>query len=83
MTWLWLAAAVVLAAAAFGVWYAFQRPEFVAGLTAVAAGALWKALRPRLGRKSAADEAIDHQHAKEGTDRPTKLRPHPGERGWH
>ncbi len=42
--YLWLAAAVLLAAAAFGVWWAFQSPQFVAGLVALAGGAIWKAL---------------------------------------
>ena len=40
MRWLWLAAAVLLIAAAVSVYAAFQRPDFVAGLTAAAAGAL-------------------------------------------
>lgn len=44
--WLWALAAVTLVAAAGGVYFAAQSPAFVAGLSALAAGAAWKAIRP-------------------------------------
>ena len=51
MRWLWLAAALLLGVAAFALYWSFSQPAFVAGLTAVAMGAAWKAilsgLRPR------------------------------------
>jgi hypothetical protein len=75
--WLWIAAAIIVLAAAAGVWFAFQRPDFVAGLTAVAAGALWKALGPNLlKRKSPEEEAIDRQRVREGLS-PIWKRPRP------
>jgi hypothetical protein len=82
--WLWIAAAVLLLAAAAGVWVAFQRPGFVAGLSSIAARAIWNALAPPLfKRKSPEEEAIDHDYARRGQERPTKHRPHPGEGGKH
>ncbi len=48
MPWFWLGGAVLMAVAAAAVWFAFQRPDFVARLVSVAAGALWKALAPSL-----------------------------------
>ena len=56
MRWLWLAAAVLLIAAAVSVYAAFQRPDFVAGLTAAAAGALWKAVAPSILKRMAPEE---------------------------
>lgn len=43
---LWAAGAVILAVAAVAVYGAFQSPTFVAGLTALAAGAAWQAIKP-------------------------------------
>ena len=43
---LWASGAVILAVAAFGVYMAAQSPTFVAGLTALAAGAAWQAIKP-------------------------------------
>ena len=45
MKWLWIAAVVILIAAAGATWFAFQRPDFVAGLTAIAVAAAWKAFK--------------------------------------
>lgn len=42
----WAVGAVLLAAAALGVYLAFQSPTFVAGLSALAAAAAWKAIKP-------------------------------------
>ena len=65
--WLWIGGAVLLAIAAAAVWFAFQRPDFVAGLVAVAAGAVWKALAPAiLKRKPAAEEEIWRDAIREG-----------------
>jgi hypothetical protein len=62
--WLWIAAAVLLAAAAASVWFAFQRPDFVAGLVAVAVGALGKALWPDLLRffRPANQDSLEEWH---------------------
>jgi len=57
MRWLWIGGAVILAVAAVSVWYAFQQPGFVAGLTAIAAAAAWKAIAPDL-LKPASDEKL-------------------------
>lgn len=46
----WLIGAVLLAAAAFGVYFAFQSPTFVAGLSALAAAAAWKAIAPAISK---------------------------------
>ena len=46
MKWLWLILAALAAAAAGAVWFAFQSPDFVAGLTALAIGAAVKAALP-------------------------------------
>lgn len=46
MRWGWVIGAVILVVAAASTWFAFQSPGFVAGLTAIAAGAAWKALAP-------------------------------------
>ena len=51
MTWLWLIGAALAAAAAGSVWFAFQSPEFVAGLTAVAIGAAVKAAVPAVTKR--------------------------------
>lgn len=45
---LWAIGAVIFAVAAFAVYQAFQSPAFVAGLSALAAAAAWKAVRPIL-----------------------------------
>jgi len=42
----WASGAVILAVAAFAAYQAFQSPTFVAGLTALAAAAAWKAIKP-------------------------------------
>lgn len=46
MRWIYIGAAVVFAAAAVSVFVAFQRTDFFAGLTAIAVGALLKAIFP-------------------------------------
>ena len=42
MIWLWAILAALAAAAAASVWFAFQAPDFVAGVTAIASGAAGK-----------------------------------------
>lgn len=50
MRWAWLIGGVLILAAAGGVYYAFQSPTFVAGLTAIAAAAVWKAVAPTIAK---------------------------------
>lgn len=80
---LWLGGAVVLAAAAAGVWWAFQSPTFVSGLVVLAAGAIWKAILPSL-RASPETVKLSKRAARENTTveelqkrpvRPTVVRP--------
>lgn len=56
MRWVMLGAAVLLAVAAASVWYAFQQPGFVSGLTVIAAGALWEAVRPTLTKPASPEK---------------------------
>ena len=44
MRLIWVIGAVLLAVAAAAVWFAFQRPDFVGGLIAVAAAAAIEAV---------------------------------------
>lgn len=46
MRWGWLIGAVLLGLSGLSVYYAFQSPAFVAGLTALATAAAWKAIKP-------------------------------------
>jgi len=48
--WIWLILAALTAAAAGAVWFAFQSPDFVAGLTALAIGAAVKAVMPAIAK---------------------------------
>ena len=59
MRWLWLAGAALFAVAAFAVWWAFQSPEFVAGLTAVAVGAAAKAIVTKAGARMPPEEEAE------------------------
>jgi len=60
----WLVAALLLAVAGGSVWYAFHSPGFVAGLSALAAGAFWKAIAPAILKSSPETQA----EAKRRTD---------------
>lgn len=64
MRWLWIAAFVLLAIAAVSVWFAFQRPDFVAGLAGLAAAAAWKAFAPRVFRRDLAKEEAARERAR-------------------
>lgn len=69
MRWLWLGGGLLLAVAAAATWFALQRPDFVAGLAAVAAGAIWKAVAPALLRRKPPDEeALWRRSVLEGED---------------
>lgn len=62
MRWLWLAGAVILIAAAAGVFWATQRPDFVVGLVAASVASLGRAVWPlikdvRLVRRTKAQKA--------------------------
>lgn len=59
MRWLWLAGALLLAIAAAATWFAFHDPRFVAGLSAIAAAALWKAVTPMLKPKDFTPEQLE------------------------
>ena len=48
----WAVGAVLLAVAAFAVYSAFQSPTFVAGLSALAAAAAWKAIKPVVTKRN-------------------------------
>lgn len=63
MRLLWIAAFVLLAIAAVSVWFAFQRPDFVAGLTGLAAVAAWQAFAPKLFRRNLAKEKAAKKRA--------------------
>ena len=68
--WLWLIGAALFVAAVASLFMAFQSPAFVAGLSALAAGAIWKALAPAiLRRKSPAEEARDREAYRRGETR--------------
>ena len=69
MRWIWIAAAILTGVAAFSVWFAFQRPDFVAGLVAIAAAAAWKAFGPVLLKSSPETQARAKQDARDGTRR--------------
>ena len=61
--------------------YAVTRPGFLIELGAYAGKKIWEALAPTLlKRKTAEDEAVDRAYSRRAEDRPTKSRPHPGDR---
>jgi hypothetical protein len=64
MKWFWIAAFVLLAIAAVSVWFAFQRPDFVAGLTAAAVAAAWKAFAPKMFKRNPAKEKVAKERHK-------------------
>ena len=64
MKWFLIIMAALLVVAAISVWYAFQRPEFFAGLTAVAAGVAWKAIWPEMFRSSPETQEKAKERAK-------------------
>ena len=61
MRWLWIGAAVLLGIAALSVYAAFQSPTFVAGLTALATAAIWKALAPAIAKPLPPEELAKRQ----------------------
>lgn len=57
MRWAWLIGAALVAVAALSVWWAFQSPQFVAALSAIAAGLMAKAIVTKVAaRKPKAEE---------------------------
>ena len=62
-TALWLVGAALLGVAAFAVYGAFQSPTFVAGLSALAAAAAWKAVKPVIAKPMTAEEIEARQKA--------------------
>ena len=81
--WLWLGGGALFMTAAGAVFLAFQSPNFVAGLSALAAGAVWKAIAPAiLRRKSPEEERLDREAWGRGERRADpRIGPrHPGER---
>lgn len=64
---LWASGAVLLGVAALGFYWAFQSPTFVAGLSALAAAAAWKAIAPAVAqRRAPEDEAKDRAEHRAG-----------------
>jgi hypothetical protein len=64
--WLSAAAFALLAVAAVSVWYAFQQPEFVLGLSGLAALAAWNAFAPIIFKRMLPkDEAAWRQRQRE------------------
>lgn len=61
--WLWAGLAVLFAAAAGSVYFAFQSPTFVAGLTAFATAAAWKAIQPAITKPLTPDDLEARQKA--------------------
>ena len=77
MRWLWLAAALLLGVAAFAIYRSFSSPAFVAGLMAVAMGAVWKAILP--GFKPRDMTEAERQKFRQGESIATKAHGHGGE----
>ena len=66
-TWLTLAALLLLAVAAFGLWRAIQSPSFVAGLTALAARVAAKTIVTKVtARKPEAEEEFMNAEIRAG-----------------
>lgn len=66
MIW-WLVGAALFAVAALAVWFAFQSPTFVAGLTAIAAGMAANAIVTKVtARMSPEDEAAWREAERRG-----------------
>lgn len=57
----WLSGALLLLVAAAGVWFASQSPTFVAGIVALAAGAAWKAMAPKVARRMSPEQEAEFQ----------------------
>ena len=79
---LWIGGAVVLAAAAFGAWWAATSPAFWASLSAMAVGAIWKAVGPFLAaafRSSPETREASQRRSRESLPpvQPGKKRPGP------
>lgn len=60
---IWVIGAVLLAVAAAAVWFAFQRPDFVGGLIAVAAAAAIKAALPQITKRMPPEEEAEWRKA--------------------
>ena len=58
MKW-WLIGAALFGVAALSVWFAFQSPGFVAGLSALAAGMAAKAIVTKVTARMPADEEAE------------------------
>lgn len=74
MRWGWLVGAVLLGVAGLSVYYAFQSPTFVAGLSALAAGAAWKAIKPVLEKPEAPEDRAARQEAYRRADGDNDMR---------
>lgn len=60
---LWAVGAVLLGVAALGVYWAFQSPTFVAGLSALATAAAWQAIKPAITKPLSKEELAARQKA--------------------
>jgi hypothetical protein len=86
MNWLlWSIGAALFGAALWAVYRAFSNPVFVAKITAYVTSAAFKALLPDLIKafrpKSPEEQKLDNEAYRRGETCPTKLRPHPDEKG--
>ena len=67
--WLWIGAAALATVAAVSVWFAFQSPGFVAGLSAIAASAAWKAISPTILKSSLETQRRAQEDARRAVER--------------
>ena len=66
MTW-WVVGLALVGVAGLSVYFAFRSPTFVAGLTALASAAAWKAIKPVIVKqRSPDDQAKDQKDYKAG-----------------
>ena len=74
-TLVWLAGGALFVAAALSVFWAFRSPDFVAGLAAIGAAAIWKAVSPALAPD------FSPQHAAKVRQATRRNEPMPGRTG--
>ena len=63
MRYWWIGGALLLGVAAISVYFAFSSPTFVAGLTALASAAAWKAIKPAIMKPETPEDRASRQDA--------------------